>query len=257
MRSRYATGRSVNWPIRFPGRILRRTVEYLGAQALEFAVVPGSGGPGSDLGSRRWRRCLVLLAFCPCRLIAAREDLGAGASAGSAVCGLGAPGRVPRPERYTTPRHRDGCGALVGWHGGVPGAGHQGHGTAKCSARWASTCTGPCTAEHTWRMSGPEPDPAPRLFDSRTPSDLGFCGAPGRIRTCDHRIRSPVLYPLSYGCSIQLSPAMAGRDHAVTRGRGKASRAEGGAGAGRRACGREDPCRGAGGVPGRHSRVFA
>jgi hypothetical protein len=24
-------------------------------------------------------------------------------------------------------------------------------------------------------------------------------GAPGRDRTCDHRIRSPLLYPLSYG----------------------------------------------------------
>jgi hypothetical protein len=31
----------------------------------------------------------------------------------------------------------------------------------------------------------------------------GFCrtfsGAPGRIRTCDRRIRSPLLCPLSYG----------------------------------------------------------
>jgi hypothetical protein len=53
-----------------------------------------------------------------------------------------------------------------------------------------------------------------------------------------------------------LWPAMAGRDHAVTRGRGRVLRAGGGAGAGRRACGREGPCRGAGGVPGRHSRVF-
>jgi hypothetical protein len=26
-------------------------------------------------------------------------------------------------------------------------------------------------------------------------------GAPGRDRTCDHRIRSPLLYPLSYGRS--------------------------------------------------------
>jgi hypothetical protein len=29
----------------------------------------------------------------------------------------------------------------------------------------------------------------------------GFAGAPGRIRTSDQRIRSPVLYPLSYGRS--------------------------------------------------------
>jgi len=27
-------------------------------------------------------------------------------------------------------------------------------------------------------------------------------GAPGRIRTCDPRIRSPTLYPLSYGRSV-------------------------------------------------------
>ena len=26
-----------------------------------------------------------------------------------------------------------------------------------------------------------------------------FIGAPGTIRTCDTRIRNPVLYPLSYG----------------------------------------------------------
>ncbi len=78
-----------------------------------------------------------------------------------------------------------GCGALQ--------PGPQGHGTAKCSARWVPTCTGPCTAEHTWRMSGPDPGLAPRLFGSRTPSELGFCGALGRIRTCDHRVRSPVV----------------------------------------------------------------
>ena len=67
------------------------------------------------------------------------------------------------------------------------------HETVKCSARCSSTCTGPCTAEHTRSISGPDRGRAIRLFDSRTPSDLGFCGAPGRIRTCDRRIRSPAL----------------------------------------------------------------
>lgn len=28
-------------------------------------------------------------------------------------------------------------------------------------------------------------------------------GAPGRDRTCDQRIRNPLLYPLSYGCFCQ------------------------------------------------------
>ncbi len=28
--------------------------------------------------------------------------------------------------------------------------------------------------------------------------DSDECGAPGRIRTCDARLRSPALYPLSY-----------------------------------------------------------
>ncbi len=88
---------------------------------------------------------------------------------------------------------RGGAGAAVGSWWTDTGRRRHGHGMAKCSARWPSTCTGPCTGEHTWRMSGPDPGPAPRLFDSQTPSELGFCGAPGRIRTCDHRMRSPVL----------------------------------------------------------------
>ena len=100
----------------------------------------------------------------------------------------------------------------------VPARGLQGHGMAKCSARWPSTCTGPCTGERTRSISGPQRLRGPRSRSSCTPFDLGFCGAPGRIRTCGHRIRSPVLYPLSYGCLIQLSPAVAGRDHVVTRG---------------------------------------
>ena len=32
----------------------------------------------------------------------------------------------------------------------------------------------------------------------KTASDLLFCSAPGRIRTCDARFRKPTLYPLSY-----------------------------------------------------------
>ena len=34
---------------------------------------------------------------------------------------------------------------------------------------------------------------------------LYFTGAPGRIRTCDLRIRSPALYPLSYGRKKRLN----------------------------------------------------
>ena len=64
------------------------------------------------------------------------------------------------------------------------------------------------------RVSNKVSGPLPR--SSRTPSDLGFCGAPGRIRTCDRRIRSPMLYPLSYGCLIQLWPVVAVRDCLVT-----------------------------------------
>lgn len=34
---------------------------------------------------------------------------------------------------------------------------------------------------------------------ARRADQLAFCGAPGRIRTCDTRFRRAVLYPLSYG----------------------------------------------------------
>jgi hypothetical protein len=34
--------------------------------------------------------------------------------------------------------------------------------------------------------------------DVRRPAELGFCCAPGRIRTCDTRFRKPLLSPLSY-----------------------------------------------------------
>ncbi len=42
-------------------------------------------------------------------------------------------------------------------------------------------------------------------------------GAPGRIRTCDRRIRSPVLYPLSYGGGACAVPTRS----ATTRGTGE------------------------------------
>ena len=38
-------------------------------------------------------------------------------------------------------------------------------------------------------------------------------GAPGRNRTCDHWIRSPLLYPLSYGGTQPEQPDIAGRTH--------------------------------------------
>ncbi len=44
---------------------------------------------------------------------------------------------------------------------------------AECSARWAPTCTGPRTGEHTRSSPGPQTGLAPRLFDSSTPSELG------------------------------------------------------------------------------------
>ena len=33
---------------------------------------------------------------------------------------------------------------------------------------------------------------------------IEIIGAPGMIRTCDTRIRNPVLYPLSYGGAIEV-----------------------------------------------------
>src|SRR5262245_37980653 len=38
-----------------------------------------------------------------------------------------------------------------------------------------------------------------RVNETRYPMYRFKTGTPGRIRTCDHRIRSPVLCPLSYG----------------------------------------------------------
>ena len=38
---------------------------------------------------------------------------------------------------------------------------------------------------------------------------LLLSGALGRTRTCNHRIRSPVLYPLSYGGENDLGPKLA------------------------------------------------
>ena len=53
----------------------------------------------------------------------------------------------------------------------------------------------PCTGEHTRSTQHPETPRGPRSRPSLTPSDLEFCGAPGRIRTCGRRIRSGSLVP--------------------------------------------------------------
>ena len=52
--------------------------------------------------------------------------------------------------------------------------------------------------------------PMPRIADKRVL--LGLRGAPGRIRTCDLRIRSPLLYPAELrGLAGPLGPARSGR----------------------------------------------
>ena len=51
----------------------------------------------------------------------------------------------------------------------------------------------PCTGEHTRSTHRPKTQRGPLPRSSLTPSDLGFCGAPGRIRTCDRRIRSSMV----------------------------------------------------------------
>ena len=43
-----------------------------------------------------------------------------------------------------------------------------------------------------------------RSFHSRKASLSILTGAPGRARTCNRQIRSLVLYPLSYGCPVQM-----------------------------------------------------
>jgi hypothetical protein len=89
-----------------------------------------------------------------------------------------------------------GVGAAVGRRRadvGPPVRRCHGHGTAKCSARWSPTCTVPCTGEHTRSTHSPQTRRGPLAESSNTPYDLGFCGAPGRIRTCGHRIRSSLV----------------------------------------------------------------
>lgn len=48
------------------------------------------------------------------------------------------------------------------------------------------------------------------------PADLLKYCAPGRIRTCGRRIRSPMLFPLSYRCLVQLWCGSAVRNDIVT-----------------------------------------
>ena len=48
----------------------------------------------------------------------------------------------------------------------------------------------------TWTGEGPENE---KKGFSQKAETLDFTGAPGKIRTCNLRIRSPALYPLSYG----------------------------------------------------------
>ena len=43
---------------------------------------------------------------------------------------------------------------------------------------------------------------------------------PGRIRTCDHRFRKPMLYPLSYGGPCALNSKRVARVEQETRQRG-------------------------------------
>jgi hypothetical protein len=53
------------------------------------------------------------------------------------------------------------------------------------------------------------------------------CGAPGRTRTCDPRLRRPMLYPLSYGrlCRAEASGALGPREaEALPGGRGPGSK---------------------------------
>ena len=95
----------------------------------------------------------------------------------------------PGPDRAW----RDGYGALVGGHG-------PRRDTTTRVTGWRNAPRGtppPVLDLALGRTHGAKS--APRralglaLFDSRTPSDLGFCGTPGRIRTCGHRMRSSLV----------------------------------------------------------------
>ena len=169
------------------------------------------------------------------------------------VRATGAPGRfaVDAPHTPTSLRLWGAGGRMRG----CPGAAPAGSWFGKMLRRWAPGCTRPCTGEHTWSISGPQTPRGPRSRSSCTPSDLGFYGAPGRIRTCGRRIRSPVLYPLSYGCSVQLSPTAAEHGPGPSLLPGECCVPKRG-GACWGSYGRKVPCRGTSGVPGRHSRVF-
>ena len=159
------------------------------------------------------------------------------------------------PSTHPTRPHRCGCGALVGGCGGVQGPPRRGHGLAKCPGGGRRDVRGLALGSAHGAFQGPKTPRGPLPRSSSAPSDLGFCGAPGRIRTCGRRIRSPVLYPLSYGCSIQLSPTAAEHGPGPSLLPGECCVPKRG-GACWGSYGRKVPCRGTSGVPGRHSRVF-
>lgn len=49
-----------------------------------------------------------------------------------------------------------------------------------------------CTGEHAQGTQHPRTRRGPLTRTSSTPYELGFCGAPGRIGTCGHRMGSPI-----------------------------------------------------------------
>ena len=76
---------------------------------------------------------------------------------------------------------------------GIPGHGPPGSRDGKVLREVDPHLHSPCTGEHTRSTHGPQTPRGPLPRSSCTPSDLGFCGAPGRIRTCDRRIRSSMV----------------------------------------------------------------
>lgn len=74
------------------------------------------------------------------------------------------------------------------------------HGPAHaCAGRWWPTSTARFdTRTRTWDKVG-DTKHCPLGASSHLLRSSSDSHAPGRIRTCDHRIRSPVLCPLSYG----------------------------------------------------------
>ena len=130
-----------------------------------------------------------------------------GRSAPHVLAVVRARGRVRRPMTVSR------AGGAAGTCGQDPCAGRKGRAGDRGAAGRSGGREVLCELGPSWRanhepMMGCPPGPVALVY----PSDLGFCCAPGRIRTCDRRIRSPVLYPLSYGCPIQLCRGATGDD---------------------------------------------